>query len=501
MEINIYLDQYAELFQVSFGEAMYRLMFWYFGWLPVAIAFLWLARELWLYHRASMWSEKQKYLLLAIDVPANNEQSPKSVENLFAYLHAAQSGPNLIEKWWEGKYQQSFSFEIVSIEGYIQFLIRTPAPLEEFVKTAIYAQYPMAEINEVDDYVDAAPDRFPDIDKDIWGSEFILTGPQALPIKMYNEFEHILGAPELTYRDTMASLMDTMSSMGPGEQLWIQIITSPQNFDWLKEFHKHADKLAGIKAKSNWEKSIIGQLWYNASDMFQRIITLGFSSMEAPVAPVAKEVNWMNMNPKTKKQIEGIQRKASKIAYGVKIRAIYLADKTVMNKAKGVNGTVGYFKQFTALDMNAFMPDVKKTATSTAYFQATSRVNKRKNRIINAYKNRSGWSGRLPYILNIEELATIWHFPLDAVVKAPLLQRTSSRKVEAPMTLPLSQESGVNRSEDLEPIFDQNYQVQEPILSVKQTNDKAPAEEEFIDFLESEVAKRPETPSNLPFAD
>jgi hypothetical protein len=509
MEITLYLAQYAELLDLPFGQVIYRLFFWYFGWMPFAFVFLWLARELWLDWRSSLWSAKQSYLLLAIDVPNNNAQSPKSVENFFSYLHAAQSGPNLMEKWWEGKYQQSFSFEIVSIEGYIQFLIRVPSGFKDFVMTGLYAQYPDAEISVVNDYVDAAPDRYPDLDKDLWGSDFLLTGPQAMPIKVYKEFEHMLGAPEMTYRDTMASLMDVMSSLGPGEQLWYQIIATPTGFDWLKDSAATIDKLAGIKKKASpFSKTLFGKILVGVGKLAESLNPWNVTIKKAPEKD--KEVSWMNMHPKTKRQIDAIQMKATKIGYSIKIRAIYLADKNVMNRAKGVSGFVGYMKQFAALDLNGFMPDGKSTATSTAYFRAAPRVNKRKNRIISSYKNRSSSVGKAPYVLNVEELATIWHFPIDAVVKAPLLQRASSRKVEAPMSLPFGS-SNSGSSSDLEPIFDPNYHLPESsipaqpasasALAVSDAKAPLPAKSnsDFIKFLEQENSDKGAAPANLPF--
>lgn len=495
MEINIYLAQYAELLNLPFGQVLYRLIFWYFGWMPFAFAFLWLARELWLEWRSSLWSAKQSYLMLAVDVPNNNAQSPKAVENFFSYLHAAQSGPNLMEKWWEGKYQQSFSFEIVSIEGYIQFLIRVPSGFKDFVMTGLYAQYPDAEISVVNDYVDAAPDRYPDLEKDIWGSDFLLTGPQALPIKVYKEFEHQLGAPEVTYRDTMANLMDVMSSLGAGEQLWYQIIATPTGFDWLKDSSATIDKIVGIKKKSAFSKTLFGKILAGVGQLADTLNPWDISSKKAPEKD--KEVTWMNMHPKAKRQVEAIHMKSTKIGYSVKIRAIYLADKTVMNRAKGVSGFVGYMKQFAALDLNGFMPDGKVTATSTAYFRAAPRVNKRKNKIIRYYKDRSSSVGRAPYILNVEELATIWHFPIDAVVKAPLLQRAGSRKVEAPMSLPFSSSSGSVK--ELEPIFDSNYRLPTTPLPTMAKSEPNATSPDFINFLEQENSDKGAAPSNLPF--
>ena len=495
MELTIYLDQYAELLNLPFNQVIYRLIFWYFGWMPFALAFLWLARELWLDWRSSLWSAKQSYVLLAIDVPNNNSQSPKAVENFFSYLHAAQSGPNLMEKWWEGKYQQSFSFEIVSIDGYIQFLVRVPSPFKDFVMTGLYAQYPDVEIAVVNDYVDAAPDRYPDLEKDIWGSDLLLTADQSLPIKMYREFEHMLGAPEMTYRDTMANLMDVMSSLGSGEQLWYQIVASPANFNWLKSSAAYIDKLLGVKKKSPFNKTLVGKILVDMGKLAEALNPWDISIKKAPEKE--KEISWMNMNPKTKKQIESIQMKATKIGYSVKVRAIYLADKSVMNRAKAVSGFIGYMKQFAALDLNGFMPDGKSTATSTAYFRAAPRVNRRKNNIIRSYKGRSSSVGQAPYILNVEELATLWHFPLDAVVKAPLLQRAASRKVEAPMSLPFG-ESGAGLATDLEPIFDANYNLSRP--DVNTAKSVAPSSDQgFIKFLEEENKDKGAAPANLPF--
>ena len=188
MVINLDLAQLAELTNISTAEALWRILFWYGGALPLAIVFIWGVLQLWLYDRQGKFAAKQKYILLALDIPQNNAQSPRAVENMFAYLNGAQKSINLMEKWWEGAYQLSFSFEIVSIEGYIQFLIRTPESFRAFIETAIYTQYPDAEISQVEDYIIGTPDYFPNPEYDLWGSEFILTANPAFPIKLYEEF-------------------------------------------------------------------------------------------------------------------------------------------------------------------------------------------------------------------------------------------------------------------------------------------------------------------------
>ena len=103
---------------------------------------------------------------------------------------------------------------------------------------------------------------------------------------------------------------------------------------------------------------------------------------------------------------------------------------------KAFSGFVGFAKQFMALDMNSLKPDMSVTVTSTAYFAKVKRLNYRKSKVLTNYINRSAWAGRVPKIYNIEELATIWHFPIEANVKAPLLQKTPAKKAKPPISLP-----------------------------------------------------------------
>ena len=50
---------------------------------------------------------------------------------------------NFFEKWFEGKFQKSFSYEVVSLEGYTQFLIRTPKEFRDLIESSVYSQYPL----------------------------------------------------------------------------------------------------------------------------------------------------------------------------------------------------------------------------------------------------------------------------------------------------------------------------------------------------------------------
>ena len=168
MEIVLNLAPLLNFFSLPADE-MFRRIILYYGWMIPAIIFLNGAGYVWMAWRRRLFFRKQKFMLLAIDIPRANEQTPKALENMLCYLAGAHGTINLIETYWEGKFQLGFSFEIVGIDGYIQFLVRTPVAFRSLVETAIYSQYPDAEIAEVEDYVNTVPSTFPDPDFDMWG--------------------------------------------------------------------------------------------------------------------------------------------------------------------------------------------------------------------------------------------------------------------------------------------------------------------------------------------
>lgn len=432
MEITINTDRLDYFFSLPV-EQMLWVFFINIGWMIIAVVFLYGISLIYLQKIRGDWAAKNlRYIILAIDVPKGNEQSPKAVENMFTYLAGAHGSINFFEKWFEGKFQVSFSYEIVSLEGYTQFLIRMPIEFRNLIETSVYSQYPDAEISEVDDYVDTVPHRFPDEEFDVWGSEFVQAKEWFFPIKLYQEFEHKFGESETQFKDPMAALMDLCSSLREGEQLWFQIIITPIGFDWIGDTDKAVDKILGKKKTSSGTASKLVEWMGEASEMVYSI----WGDIEAKKED-NKGLSMMELTPKQKKQIEAIHLKSSKLAFEAKIRTVYVARKDLMNKGKVVNGLVGYMKQFAALDLNNLKPDVSATMTKTAYFNRDARLIKKKNAIMSNYVNREDTAGRSAGIYNIEELATIWHFPIEANVKAPMIQKAPGRKADAPSSLPI----------------------------------------------------------------
>ena len=481
MDIVINTSRLEQFFSLPPDE-MFLVFMGNFGWIIIAFMFLYGMLNVYLYWLQIQWSKDHKSLLLAIDIPKGNEQSPKAVENMFTYLAGAHGSINFFEKWFEGKYQKSFSFEIVSLEGYTQFLIHTPVEYRNLVESAIYSQYPDAEISEVDDYVNAVPHNVPDEEYDMWGTEFIQAAPSPYPIKCYQEFEHQMGPSETQFKDPMASLMDLCGSLRQGENFWLQFIVIPTGFSWVKQSEKEINKILGKKEKAKSGLAMKGvEALGEASEIFYPIWG------DIGPAKEEKSKSMMELTPGEKRKVEGIQIKAGKIGFEAKIRAIYIAKKEVMNKTKVANGLVGFMKQFSALDLNNLKPDTDMTFTKTVYFFRAPRLIEKKRKILSAYIGRSGWRGRLPGVYNIEELATLWHFPVEANVKAAMIQKAPGRKADAPASLPIAED----KKTGLPDIFAEQFgEISKPAIKAE-----AKAASEPHDMAEKKAAP----PTNLPF--
>lgn len=407
------------------------------GWIVLIPVFLWGGFAIWLNYVQSKYLGGQQYVLLAIDVPKENEQSPKAVEQAFAHLSGMYKGGNAKERYLHGYVMPSISFELVSIEGYVQFLIRTPVRFRDLVEATFYAQYPNSEITEVDDYTTPFTAQFPNEEYDLWGTELKLTNKEFYPIKTYPSFEHSLTQ---TFYDPMASILEFFSRMGRGEQVWLQIIISPPLTDkWREKGLRLVKKLIGSKVASGTP----GYAWLPS----QVLRGLYESATASVIAPGAQEESrnedrqppslMLHLPPNERAVVEQVGIKISKIGYRTKMRIIYIGKHGIFTRAR-LSPLMGALRQFNTLDMNGFTLD-KKTKTNIDYF-VNPRVSWRKRRLLLGYKYRSTWRGRNLFILNVEELATIFHFPVTTVVKAPRVQKTESKRGEPPATLPVESE-------------------------------------------------------------
>ena len=214
---------------------------------------------------------------------------------------------------------------------------------------------------------------------------------------------------------------------------------------------------ANIKTKKNIADYISGA----SSKTIEGLGNIASTSETAPAVSKREDKQEPSrifyLTPGERLVVEGIQRKLSKIGFQVKIRGIYVARHEVFEKSRAAHPMIGAIKQFNTVDMNSIKPEYKKVGTGGLIFWKTKRTNARKTKIMAAYKSRSFWAGvHEGSVFNIEELASLYHFPVLGV-KAPLLKKTVAKKGEPPAFLPFIEEekSGITETESKETTKDE----------------------------------------------
>lgn len=491
-EFNLDLSSWIDAI-MAFGSQNPILIAWRLfaggGWVVFLIGFAYLLYKLWLNGRQGQFvSKKWKFIFLAINVPKENEQTPKAVESIFVALAGTQVSRNLVEKYWEGSIQESFTFEIVSLEGYIQYIIRTPSHFRDVIEAAIYAQYPEAEITEISDYAEEYRKlRFPNDEYKLWGTEFVLVKDYPYPIRTYSEFEHSLSA---AFLDPMAALLEALSRLGPGEQVWLQLVVTPQAPPgWGEKAKKIIKELKGedYKPPESAMEKVTKTIELAALPVKFGLEAFGFGGDQAEKKE-ADQWRMFRLSPGERQMFEKIQNKLSKHCFAVKYRFVYLGKKEAFGKGRGVSGVIGAIQQFNSTDGNGFKPG-KLTKTGADYFFVKKRVAEKQNKLLRHYINRSNFYGEKigNTFLSSEELASVWHFPTIAV-KTASVKKVGARRVVPPTRLPYQSLPLVKPAASISPAVESATEIKTEIKEADGEKEATP------------IVAKGEPPTNLPFA-
>jgi len=406
-------SSFATLFESNYFVILLRiyelLAMSAFLWAPVVL--VWLAQKMWLsYVQADFIRKNFQFVMLEVKLPRTIDKTPIAMELVLQSLFQGGSG-NWYERWWQGKVDPWFSLEMVSLEGSVKFFIRTPSKFKKIIESHIYAQYPTIEVFEVQDYVSLAPYIHEVGEWSMWGCEYKLTKPDAYPIQTYVDFKlDSAMMKEEQKSDPITSVIELLGSIGRGQQIWMQILVQANGDRYKtagKLFKKHDWKEEGKNVIKGLQKK------YSGDDGAKPTKT----DLEAMAA---------------------IERSLSKIGFDCGIRTIYLARKEFFDPSN-ISGVIGAFRQYSSQTLNGF----KHTQTTGFDYPWQDykdyRLNRKKRDLFDAYVRRSFFYApykRKPFVLNSEELATIYHFP-GGVAETPTFDRIESKKSEPPSNLPV----------------------------------------------------------------
>lgn len=402
--------------------------------IPILVIIAW---NLWLTYIQILFIKNMKWVVLEIRPPKDVFKSPMAMELVLNAFHTGGQGDDWLTKYWKGEVSLYSSLEIVSIEGKIRFFVRVPEKLKKIIESQIYAQYPQAEVFEVEDYVKNVPDFSKDGSINLWGANLILTKDDPYPIKTYVDYglDKVGLLKDEQQIDPITPMLEFFGSIGIGEQIWMQIIIKPDTKRFAILNKEGKEELKGWGDKS---KEIVKEL----KDKLKEKDAEGKSIQGVTTK------GQLNV-------IDAVERATTKIGFDTGIRVVYLAEKDKFNP-NNIAGVLGSLRQYNAPDLNGFKPD---GATSVKYAWEDvfgNKIIEKKKKILSAYKSRKYFlggtsfdffslssyftypnkEGKKPFILNTEELATIFHLP-GRVSETPTVTRIEAKKSEPPANLPI----------------------------------------------------------------
>jgi hypothetical protein len=391
-------------------------------WAPIIlVAIFW---RYWVLYVQTRFINEQEYTVLQIKLPKVVDKSPKAMEVFLNSLYQVGGETTFIERHWKGSVRPFFSLEIASLEGRVSFYIWTRKFHKNMIESQLYVQYPGVEVHEIPDYTNKI-EYDPDKHK-MWGTYWKLKKEDAYPIKTYIDYGLDKDPKEEFKVDPIAPMIEYLGSLGKGEYALIQFVVRSHN----KPFKR---KPGTWFKKWNWREE--------GEDLTEKLL-----KKRKPKDNGDKiDFSAFQMTEGEREVIKAIERSISKISFECVLRGMYMADKEHFD-AIGIVSLIGSVRQYGDIHLNSFELTGWTDFNYPWQDFRDIRRNILKRDFLDAYKKRGAFHGphkRTPFVLNTEELATVFHLPGQSV-DTPTIERISSSKAEAPSNIPLGGSETIN---------------------------------------------------------
>lgn len=431
---------------------VYALFFCVLVWLPFYLGKKTL--EAWLEYVRGIFFSKQKYKLLEFRIAKGEARSPRAMELFLNALFQPQGEGNWHDIYIKGSTRSWFSLEIVSIEGTVRFFIWTKESFVELIKTQVYGQFPNTEIIDMDSTGEGDYARKVRWDPSVykyWCGEFRKKNDGHFPIQTYVDYGLDKNPKEEFKIDPITPLLEYMGSLGKGEQAWLQIGIRAPKKDKEKDLPPEKQTFFKKKELVDWTDAAKEEI----KKLSKRDIKI---DKEKPINSAD-----LKPTPLELEKLEAVERSTSKLAFETSIRAVYFAPIDLFQPAHSA-AFGGTFKQYNTQHLNSF--ENKTPSVKYPWQDRTGAlVDADKKEIFTQYQYRAFFYDEFlpikgigkwktanlktletpfpektknfkPFIMNIEELATIYHFPGD-IATTPSLTRVEAKKGEPPANLPM----------------------------------------------------------------
>ncbi len=337
------------------------------------------------------------------DEEATFKTSAMAMESFFASLHGLLKS--------KGDDDEYFGFEIVSKTGTgIKFYVVCSERTSNFVEGQIYANYPASQVTKVGTNID-------DFEGDKYWEMAKLEEIKShiFPLKTYNDLEI----------DSMAPITSAMAQLEDGEVVAFQLLVKPVGDIWQKEGNdyvstmKTGKSLKEMSVAQNLVVLIASEFW----SILVRILTeaamlfggsnSGEGEKRAKVSAPAPKLTIVQ-----EMEVNSIENKMAKMGFTAQARFL-VSSKTPDRAKHNMRSVIASMNQFSTTNLNSLI--VGETVVGQqAYSHFVDRL----------------FDASRAYVLNVEELASIFHLPSQKV-ETPNIGWSYSRKVEPPANLPI----------------------------------------------------------------
>lgn len=312
-------------------------------------------------------------------------------ETLFASI-GGLSAERGFKAWLFGR-RDHFSLEIVANKGKIAFYVVAPVDRARYLEQQIHAHYPEASLEEVEDYNAFSPQS-----KIVAGS--LKTKKSfVFPIKNYRQMDV----------DPLNSLINVMSKLAKDESIVVQYVVRSAKAKWHGESKAIVSKIIKTNSISAGLKKDGGQKLGN----FLELTGIKSSSKptEKPDTPPAA------LTEVERALVKAMEEKNSKSGLDVNIRVVVAA------------ATEAPAKIYLDNISNAF-----SEYNNYAYGNNFSRISRGNDRMVADFIYRR-FKEKLSFLLNTEELASLYHFPLRST-ETPNILWLAAKSAPASAELP-----------------------------------------------------------------
>lgn len=370
-------------------------------WLPLLLAAL--LAPLWLRYVRSRYVSRVSYVTLELKPGDNTPKTARPMELIFYSLYY-RTDISLTNALWKGVVRVPWSFEICASGGTVRFFMHVPVQHRAAIEGRIRTEYRDVDIDEVRDYTrERAISAF---ESHVVMREYALTKPDPYPLRTYVTHEH-----EKVRRDVFGELLEELATVGEHEELWVSLMLRPHQRDWPP----------GLRGFLEVPKDTLHE------DAQREIRTLLGSTGDIRRLPETQQ-----------SVVHAIEEALKKPSFDCGLRVLYRAERNHFNdtRAQSLEALFDRFKDPVLNSYTSYDPSELLSWPLPEIFAILPAF--RNEYLVKLFRRRAFFAP--PYygkqfVLNTEELATLFHLP--KVGRASALSRSRGVTLQPPENLPV----------------------------------------------------------------